>query len=251
MAKKSKAHLPFPSTRWSLVGRAGAEDDNIRASAITELLIAYQPGLRAFLIHLRQLPPDEVDDLLQDFVADKVLVGGLIRCANQGRGKFRNFLLKSLSNYVTTKLHKQATSNKAVNELDENIPSNTADNQDIFDWYWAQQLIQDVLCAMKSECNENGRLDMWDIFRYRVVEPALNGAEPMAYSELINQLNLASPRQAMNLLASAKRMFIRNLRSTISQYLHNESEVDAEIAELRAIVSQLSGKTGLIAEPSM
>ena len=45
MPKRPKKPSLFPETRWSLVGRAVAPDDAVRQAALTELLIAYRPGL--------------------------------------------------------------------------------------------------------------------------------------------------------------------------------------------------------------
>ena len=97
----------FPETHWSLVGRASSSDELTRQQALGELLVAYVPGLRAFLLEARRVPPDLVDDLLHDFVADKFLARKLVHHAKQGKGKFRNFILKALNNFVTTRLKRE------------------------------------------------------------------------------------------------------------------------------------------------
>ena len=86
MSDEQEKRSRFPQTHWSLVGRAAASDDLLRQQALTDLLMAYLPGLRAFLVEIRRVPADLAEDLLQGFVADKVLAAGLLRHANQGRG---------------------------------------------------------------------------------------------------------------------------------------------------------------------
>ncbi len=108
-----------------MVGRAAASNALTRKKALSELLVAYMPGLRSFLIEARRVPPDLADDLLNSFIADKVLAAGLMRHADQSRGKFRNFVLKSLSNFVTTKLRGEYAARAVASGLDERFLAST------------------------------------------------------------------------------------------------------------------------------
>src|ERR1700677_2779450 len=83
---------PFPVTRWSLVVRAADTDAGIKRIALTELLEKYLPALRSYLRLSKRLDADRADDLLQSFLASKVLDEDLIERADQRRGKFRTFL---------------------------------------------------------------------------------------------------------------------------------------------------------------
>jgi hypothetical protein len=214
-----KKALPFPETRWSLVGRAAASDDLTRQQAISELLVAYLPGLRAFLIGARKIPSDLVNDLLQDFVADKFLSRKLVDHADQGRGKFRNLLLKSLSNFVTTRLKREYAARALAAGIDGSVLAGIASSQsnDRFDREWLQQVVRDALELMEAECRTRGRSDLWEVFRLRVVDPMLHDAVPADYQELVGRFDVATPRQAMNLLANAKRCFVRHLRAAVGR----------------------------------
>ena len=240
MAGERKKATRFPTTRWSLVGRAGASDDLTRQQALTELLAAYLPGLRAYLVETRRIPADITDDLLQGFVADKVLAAGLVRHADQGRGKFRNFILKSLSNYVATRIRREASTHGRAKALDERLIAAAAENDDVdaFEQQWVQQVVHDALRSMEADRRQCDRADMWEIFRLRVVEPALNDAQPIDYEQLVERFGLRLPRQAMNLLANAKRLFERHLRTAVSRYVSDDTEVQKEIADLREIVGR-------------
>ena len=105
----------FPTTRWSLVARAGGRctdattrDARARREALGSLLARYLPALRTHLLRKR-VAPDRVDDLLQSFVADKVIGADLLAAADRERGRFRALLVTSLNNFVANQLrHEKA-----------------------------------------------------------------------------------------------------------------------------------------------
>ncbi len=236
MAASKEKPTRFPDTRWSLVGRAAASDAVVRLQALEELLSIYSPGFRTFLIQARHIAPDEADELVQAFVADKVLAAQLVRHADQQRGKFRNFVLKSLNNFATTRRRGQMRpggSLESAHDAAEQLQFATAD---VFDRQWVQQVVADALHMMASDCESRGRADMWEILRLRVVEPVFRGAEPLGYEQIVQLFGFDSPRQAMNLLASAKRCFLDHLRLAISKYVE-ENRIEEELADLRRIVA--------------
>src|SRR5438477_6642253 len=90
----------FPSTQWSLVGRAGRTSNEHRRDALGVLLHRYMPALRAHLVLAKRMSADHAEDLLQGFVADKIIEKNLLAQAEQARGRFRSFLLAALNHYV-------------------------------------------------------------------------------------------------------------------------------------------------------
>src|SRR5580658_3573374 len=93
-------YRPFPLTRWSLVVRAADTDAAIKRIALTELLEKYLPALRSYLVLSKHLDADRADDLIQSFLASKVLDEDLIERADQRRGKFRTYLLTALDRFL-------------------------------------------------------------------------------------------------------------------------------------------------------
>ena len=94
----------FPSTRWSLVARAGQVDPEAKREALGQLLTRYLPALQAHLVHRKGLSEEEADDLVQEFVTSKILEKDLIARADQQLGKLRTFLLTALDRFVKNKL---------------------------------------------------------------------------------------------------------------------------------------------------
>ncbi len=230
-----KRSLQFPETHWSLVGRAGASNDLTRQQALEELLVIYLPVLRTFLIAVRRIPPDLAEDLLQDFIADKVLARQLVHQADQGRGKFRSFLLKSLCNFTLTKLKKEYAARARAVCLDALDLATDAgyEAEDQFDREWVKQVLSDALDLMKVDCQENGNTVMWEVFRLRVVDPIQTDSAPADYRQIVAQFRLETPRQAINLLANAKRCFAKHLRAAVGRYVHDDALIEEEIADLR------------------
>ena len=68
-------HNNSPTTRWSEVARAAGVDPNSR-EALDGLLRRYLPLLRVHLRRRSALSEAAIDDLLQDFVANKFLSSG-------------------------------------------------------------------------------------------------------------------------------------------------------------------------------
>lgn len=234
--KKSR----FPETQWSLVGRATQSDDAEREAAVSRLLTIYRPALRAFLVETRRIPDAMADDILHDFVADRILAKRILERVDSNRGRFRNFMVKSLSNFASTAMSREAVRSGPTIELDDTALFDAATRQDTdrFDQAWVRSLVSDALELMEQECTTSGRTDMWEVFVARAVDPILHGHEPVEYHELVERFGLKTPRQAINLLATGKRAFIRHLRVAVGRYVEGDDRVDQEITDLKAIVSR-------------
>jgi DNA-directed RNA polymerase specialized sigma24 family protein len=240
MPNAFRKRLRFPDTPWSKIGRAAASDEVARQQALAELLTIYTPALRSFIVKSRHVPADLADDLLHDFVADKILGRKLLCHVDRGRGKFRNYLLKALNNFVTTKLRRKYATRAVASGLDVSEVADATSQQQIdkFDQEWVQQVVRDALGQMQADCTERSRMDIWKVFCLRVVDPMLHGAEPVDYGEIVRKFKVQTPRQAINLLATAKRCFVRHLRTAVGRYAFGKNAIDTEIADLREIVGR-------------
>lgn len=243
---------PFPVTQWSLVDRACRGDGDFRREALAVLLHRYLPALRAHLVVTRRMRPEEADDLLQGFVADKIIERNLLDGAAPGRGKFRSFLLATLNNYAVS-AHRERTAAKraptqglaALGEAAESVAGAGDDPSEQFAYAWARETVAHALRRMRLECESTGRHDLWRVFECRVVRPALEGAEPVEYAALVRELRLATPLHACSLLTTAKRMFQRNLRAVTADYTADQTGAESELRELREILSRGGAQSAL------
>ena len=230
----------FPATRWTLVGRAGGADAVARPVALAELVRAYAPALRSHLMQTVGGDGHRADDLLQGFLADKVLEQRLIGHADPARGRFRTFLLTALDRYVVdVRRHdgarKRSPHGKVLDVDDhrDTLAGRRVDTPtEAFDLAWANAIVGEVVATMRDECRLTNRPDLWAVFELRYLKPATDGADPEPHESIARRLNLDSAQQASNLLVTAKRMFTRLFRAVVSRYAADADETKDEVAEL-------------------
>jgi hypothetical protein len=239
MPAAAHRHPSFPATQWSLVIRAGHAAEDARRQALEALLRQYLPALRAHLLVSRSAPREEIEDLLQGFIADKVVERELIARAQRERGRFRAFVVISLNRYVASQARFRRSTLRSPAGEAAVLPLEDADFVDrspscfeAFNRAWAEEVVSGARQRMRAECEATGRADVWTVFQERVVAPALEGAGPTPYAELARRLGVKSETQAANLLVTAKRHFGRALRTVVAEYLGDERLVEEEIEAL-------------------
>jgi RNA polymerase sigma-70 factor (ECF subfamily) len=231
----------FPATHWSrlLALRAGAPAER---DAILNFLI--QRYWKPVYCYLRRAGcgEEEAKDLVQDFFAF-CLQRDFFDQADPARGRFRSFLLGSLSHFLanarraararkrrpeqgSVPLRDPASASSAAFE-----PADRATPEAVFHRAWVSDLIQRVLRRMEHECQATAKQAHYEILRQRLVLPALEGAEPPPLRDLAGRLGL-SEKQAANCLLTARRAFRRLLQEEIRSYAASEAEVAAEIRDL-------------------
>lgn len=230
------------------MARAGDARSSVRRRTLEALVRQYLPALRMYLMARRRIGPHEADDLLQGFLASKILDQQILRRADQARGKFRTFLMTALERYAISEQRKDAAAKRSpragggapaplddVAEAQQPIAREAAD---LFDVEWAKQAVEVAVVRVRRECEAGGRQDLWGVFKARVLDPALNGDEPASYEQLVPELRLGSAEKAANLLATSKRMFARNLREVAAEYAEDDADAQDEVRRLRQVLSQ-------------
>ena len=236
-----KINVAFPVTRWSLVGRAGGADVDAQPLAIAEIARMYAPALRAHLLQSLHYDEHRADDLLQGFLADKVLEQRLFGHADPKRGRFRTFLLAALDRYVIDE-HRRDQAQKrsprgAIDDIDAHretlaAADNRSGRTDAFDAAWAREVLAEVLDVMRRQCEQSDRADLWTVFEVRYLKPAVEGIEPEPHELVAKRLNLDDSQTAANLLVTAKRMYTRVFKAVVSRYAASNDEVREEVSEL-------------------
>ena len=234
----------FPSTAWSLVARAGHEGA-LQRDALGELLTRYLPALHTHLVYRRGFQPEVAEDLVQEFIAGKIVEKDLIARADQELGKFRTFLLTALDRFVANQIRDQRAQKRSpgkgklvsYGEQDEAV-NDEGGPSTMFNVTWARGVIDQALEQVRRECEASGRTDLWGVFECRIVAPILEGAEPPSYHELVERFGFRSPTQASNALTTAKRMYARALRNVVAEYAGNNLEIESEIDDLRKILAR-------------
>jgi RNA polymerase sigma-70 factor (ECF subfamily) len=233
----------FPTTHWSLVARAGSDNTESRRVALLQILNRYMPALRLHLVARKRMDEHRADDVLQGFLASKIIEQGIIQRAEKEKGKFRTFLLTALDRFLISEARKDnaqkrgAAATVAIGD-DTDIAATFDQPDEHFDVAWARQLLAEAIRRMQEECRGSGRGDVWGVFQTRVLDPMLHDVPPLEYDDLVKKFGLTSPTQASNLLVTGKRTFARILRSLVAEYAKEDADIDQEIADLTSILSK-------------
>jgi DNA-directed RNA polymerase specialized sigma24 family protein len=252
MAADSRAPGAFPTTRWTLVVRAGDRDAEAWVEALDELLRLYTPVLKSHLVTFEHVSPERADDFLQGFVTAKILEKDTVVAeAKAARGRFRSFLLKAFRNYCISQFRRERAQKRAPERAELSLSEKPdalaydAGFEAAFNLEWIRELLEKALTRMRAECEEKQRADVWGIFEQRLIGPMVEGTSPPAYDELMRRFEFASPSRAMNVLVTAKRMFQRVLFEAILDTVGDEDQARAELEEIKAILGNAdAGRAG-------
>ncbi|MBL9122813.1 MAG: sigma-70 family RNA polymerase sigma factor, partial [Planctomycetaceae bacterium] len=217
----------FDTTQWSAVFRAQSAQSTAGRQALADLVQRYYPALRVHLLRKRWLDEHRVNDLLQGFVADKLLEKRLVDRADPSKGKFRALLVRALENYVIDQLRGDPP---PAAEFKADPLDGTETNA--FDVAWARSLLTDTLDRMRQECSGKQRAPIWEVFDCRLLQPTRQGVEPTPYDELVRRFGFESPDQASNALVTAKRTFNRIFAQVAAGYLADDEQPEDLVAEL-------------------
>jgi hypothetical protein len=224
-----------------MLSRAGRHGDRVEVDAVVR---RYLSPMRAYLTRTRRLDEATADELLQEFIASRVLEQDMLARADRERGRFRNLLLASLNRFLIDAARRRTARKRGggqVVSLDVLIESDLVGRSDDptrrFETELARQIIRETLGRVEAWCVSSGQTTAWQLFRLQVIEPTLEGAERVGYAELVGRLGIESPVQAASLLQTAKRIFKRQLRAVLGDHGF-APEDDADLGELIDMLRQ-------------
>ncbi len=118
----------------------------------------------------------------------------------------------------------------------ENVQDHLANEDTILsseaDQEWACLVLRQALEMMWQLSQSEGGRRNWNTFANRLLLPLVLGIPELDYSQIVEREGFDHRDQAMNALTSAKRLWHRCLRSVVSKYLSDESEVENDVLEL-------------------
>ncbi len=229
-----------------MVARAGNREGGAhRTTALGQIATLYRPVLVRHLIGHMRLPPERAEDLVQAFLAEKLLERNVLLQASSAKGRFRSFILKVFSNFTLSQLRREQALKRRPGSPDAvrltdlpELPSGEASPAETFDSLWARQVIERTIGRMREVCLAGNRPTLWGVFEARMLDPLLNQTAPMPYDKLVARFGLRSPSEASNLLITAKRMFARALHEVVRETVAADRDVELEIQELKRILAK-------------
>ncbi len=156
----SHARARFATTRWSRIVGQDRREPQLRAIAFGELVQAYWYPLYVY-IRRRGVAREDAEDLTQEFFAH-LLDGDRLQKASPERGRFRNFLLASLRNFMSNQWRNQRTQKRGgdatlvslnFDDAEQRYslePTDCETPQQLFDRRWALTLMENALSRVRE-----------------------------------------------------------------------------------------------------
>jgi len=233
----------FVTTHWSVVLTAGRSDSTRAQNALASLCQIYWYPLYAYVRRRGYQPPD-AQDLTQEFFA-RLLEQNWIAQADRSRGRFRTFLLSTLSHFLTNEWHKAHAKKRGGAVQLVPIQLDTAETRygaepvdkltpkQCYERRWALALLDEVLDRLRRECESEGKAEL-----YAALSSCLVGdRQSQPYTALAAKLSLSegAVKVAVHRLRQRYRQL---LREEIAHTVASPAEVDQEMRYLFAVLTQ-------------
>lgn len=229
----------FATTRWSLVCAAGKEDSAANA-ALAALCETYWYPLYAFL-RRRGCSREEAEDVVQAFFAS-LLERGWVRSADRDRGRFRTFLLTTLSRFLGKERDKARAEKRGGRRTRLSLdfdagesryrlePTDEQTPDRLFERRWALTVLDRVLARLEEEHGDSPTRAA----KFAALKPLLTvseGASP--YADVAETLDMTegAVKVAVHRL---RRRYKELLRDEVAQTVSDPQAVDQELNDLRA-----------------
>jgi DNA-directed RNA polymerase specialized sigma24 family protein len=241
MQKRAAAADEFPSTQWSLVARAGGQQDVAR-QAVAELCNLYWYPVYSFFRH-KAATVDAAEDLTQGFFTH-LLDGDLVAAANAKQGRFRAYLSGCCLNYMYDQHRRESAKKRggAVRRVPIDFaeaearfrrePKTDGNPEKAFMRTWALTLIEQAVSAVRQAYVAAGKGPLFDRLR-----PALTG-DPDAEGYRAIGAHLGLSENAVKKAAQElRKKYGAELRQCIRQTIAKAEDLNDEIRELFAAVA--------------
>lgn len=227
----------FETTRWSLVLAAGQLPTATSRAALATLCEQYWYPLYAFL-RRQGHSADAAQDLTQGFFA-RLLEKGWLHDVRPERGRFRSFLLASLSHYVSNERDRARALKRGgptpplplAIETAEGLyqlePRDDVTPERVFDRRWALTLLDRVLARLRSEFHDRGKGELFETLK--VFLDGDRGGESYKEVGVVLDMSEGAVKVAVHRL---RRRFRDILRDEIAQTVEREDQIEDEIRHL-------------------
>ena len=234
--------LVFVTTHWSVVLSAKDQDSFLSAEALETLCRTYWHPLYGY-VRRRGYSPADAEDLTQAFFA-WLLERNWLAGADQQRGRFRSFLLTSISNFLANEWDKVKTQKRGGGRI-VSLQSDPAESgcihepadhltpEQSFEWRWALTLLDQVMNRLNAEFIQGGKAELFE-----TLKPCLLGertAQPYAALAAKLAMTEGSVKVAVHRLRQRYRQL---LRDEIAQTIAKPKEVEEELRYLFAVLAR-------------
>lgn len=224
-----------------MVLNAGGGDSTRAQEALQQLCQTYWYPLYAYA-RRRGQSPEDAEDSTQGFFARLLQLNSLADVRRE-KGRFRSFLLASLSHYLSDEWDRARAQKRGYGQVfrldkdaaEERLSREPADSltpEKVFEQKWALTVLETVVQRLKGEYESTDKGSLFMALRFSIA----GEKSEKAYADLSADLKLTEPalRVAVHRLRQRYRQL---LREEIAQTVATEAEIDEEIRHLFAALA--------------
>jgi len=233
-------NIGFSTTHWSVVVRARNGQTPHASAALEALLEAYWYPVYAYVRRCGHSPPD-AEDLTQSFFA-LLLARKDLATVDQAKGRFRNFLLASLENFLANERDKARAQKRGgglgriaiQRELAERWYSAEATSrctpEKLYEQQWACALLDRVVARLAEGYAARGELPLFEALKSTLVGDATG----QNYTEIAGRFGCSEASLRMR-VQRLRLMYQRILREEITATVADSEYVEDELAYLLSV----------------
>jgi RNA polymerase sigma-70 factor (ECF subfamily) len=239
---KNSPQNRFQTTQWSIVQAAANDQSTSSRAALEYLCQKYWFPLYSFVC--RKTGDVELSkDITQAFFA-QLLEKSYLPQADQSKGKFRTFLLTSMTHFIANYRKKERAQkrggNKPLFSLDfdqsrkriDALARTDSSPENLFERQWALDLLASAIAQLKAEYESDSKPD-----QFQTLKPALTfPSTKIPYLQMAEEIG-TSEANVKVMVHRLRKRYGEILRASIAETLDDSDSVDAEIADLFAILS--------------
>jgi RNA polymerase sigma-70 factor (ECF subfamily) len=231
----------FSTTHWSVVLEAGGGNSAESAAALERLCQTYWYPLYVF-VRRKGHSPDDAQDLTQEFFA-RLLEHKYIALADQSRGKFRTFLIRSLEHFLINEWAKGQAAKRGgrqqviswdEEEIEKRYLAERADGEapdKLFEKRWAMRLLGLVMTQLEQEFSEPDKRELFEALKNSI----WGDTSAVSYQEIGTKLGMSEG--AVKVAAHRLRQRYRELlRAEVACTVSGPAEVDEELKYLASVL---------------
>jgi RNA polymerase sigma-70 factor (ECF subfamily) len=232
-------------TRWTLVLGARGESP-VGQSALSELCEAYYAPVLTF-IRQSGRQDEAARDLTQEFFA-RLLAGRGLDTVQQGRGRFRSFLLGAVKHFLADQHDRAQAAKRGGGQTVVSIEAGTGTGtttelqipdpagpvpDTVFDRQWAVTLVERALDVLSAELASVRKAEQFD-----TLKPWLLGElDTLSQADAARQLGLTEGAAKVAIHRLRKR-FRALVKAEIAQTVNDAAQVQDELRYLLEVLSK-------------
>lgn len=234
----------FTTTHWSVILAARDPRSPQAADALEKLCRTYRSPLYSF-IRRQNYGPEDAQDLTQAFLSRMLEKNHLARVQRQ-EGKFRNFILTLLKNFLSDERDKARAQKRgggqipifldALSEEERYLvePATNASPDFLFDKRWAETVSEQAYSRLREEYQQAGNERLFDALKCFL--PGAAGPAP-SYAETASQLGMTESA-VTTAISRIRRRYFDFIRYEVAQTVEHPEEINGEIRYLIEILSR-------------